>query len=254
MYRPEFVLLIIIPALMLSLPGCKGRGASPVPASTAAAEIKEIAPEAWRRLASHGIARSNVTLVAVSPDTFFAALALDSTVRIQKGDRMWSDELPSEWYGERHPSMLYLYDIDKDTLVLLMEFDQIVDFYNKKNAQPVEGERKESFAALSWSPKGRSILVVKNHQESNGRSFQNALIFNVEAEEPVFLDLFGTWETLVRRYQDSPGTRLVRAGWLDSSRVRIVLAVVGIIPEVQVEVVFDATTGQLQGSRELSPS
>lgn len=255
MFKSRFVLFALMLTLISALVVCKGRKPEgSVSGSSLITQITDIPPGAWERLATHGIAKDNVALIACSPDTAYAALALDSAVRFEESDEMWSEELPSDWFGVRRPSMLYLYDLKKDTLILLMEFEQIVNFYYKRDSEPVEPVRKESFAALSFSPQGHRILVVKHHEESDGRSFQNALIFTLGVEEPTFLDFFGIWEALVRKYQGSPGTKLAEAGWLDSTRVRITLSVIDVTPGVLVETVFDASSGELQSSVELTPS
>lgn len=234
-------------ASVLMLGGCSGKSAGQSATDGPQVPTKQIDPAVWDKLAAKDISPEFLALFVLSPDGDEIALALDSMVRIEPGDEMWAEGLPSDWFGMRNRQLLYVYDIPADSLVLVKECDQIVNFYHRTSSQPVEQERWQEFAALAWSPDGAKLLLVNDHQETGGRRFQNALVYTMGVDDPVYLELFTYCQELVKQTPGSNVTTLTEASWVDEATVRIVLASAG--GEVSLNLTFSAETGELVSTR-----
>jgi hypothetical protein len=201
-------------------------------------------------LKRHHITPGNLIYTEFSPDSAFIALVLDSTVRFQAGDDLWSDELPAEWYGVRSSKILYLYDPDADTLHRLAQCEEIVNFYEKKTSRPVQAERFEYFAAVKWSPDGSRLLLLKDRL-SNGTTDQDVLVFTMGQEHPGFLETFGVWQDLMKTYQGAEGSEVRDISWIENDKVRMVFGVKGVPSAPHREVIFETRTGKPVSSREI---
>lgn len=212
--------------------------------------VSVLAPEVLARLAERAIVVGQLVFEVPSPDSKYIALALDSTVRFGSGDEMWSDELPSDWYGVRNRNILYLYDPSADTLHKLVECEEVVNFYDRQTSQPVQPERKDKLGAVIWSPDGKNLLLLKE-RTSDGVSDQDVLIFTLGKGEPSFLGLFGVWRQLMKTYPGTKGTKVEEIGWVTEATIRIVFSMRE-MPAARHEFIFDAQSGKVLSAKKMN--
>lgn len=242
-----------IAVLVILGAGCKSKKSEPLPDEIPTDTISVVILDSGMivNLKKYFITPDYLIYTEFSPDSVFIALALDSTVRFQEGDELWSEELPGEWYGVRSRKILYLYDPAADTLHQLAQCEEIVNFYEKKTSRPVQTERFEHFAAVKWSPDGSRLLLLKDRR-SNGTRDQDVLVFTLGQEQPGFLETFEVWKDLMKAYQGSEGSEVKDISWVDEEKIRVVFAVEGVISAPHREVIFDSRTGKIISSRDLS--
>lgn len=238
--------------LLLLTMGCKRKpqDIGSTEESVDTTKVSVLAPEVLAHLAEKAIVPDRLAFEVPSPDSRYIALALDSTVRFGPGDEMWSDELPSDWYGVRTHNILYLYDPSADTLNKLAECEEIVNLYDRETSQPVQPERKDKFGAVIWSPDGKNLLLLKE-RASDGVSEQDVLIFTLGAEEPAFLEVFGVLRQLMRTYPGTKGTKVEEIGWVTEATIRIVFSMRG-MPAARHEFIFDAQSGKVLSAKKMN--
>lgn len=202
------------------------------------------------KLKDYGIVGEHLSLATYSPDSQFLALVVDSTVRFGPGDQMWSEELPSGSYGVRNRNILYLYLPSSDSLAEWAECEEVVNLYEEETSQPLQPRRWERITKLRWSPEGGKLLVAKDRLLEGVRQ-QEVLIFTPGEAQPAFIDMFKVWQRLMNTYQGARGTRLEEAEWEDSSKIRVILSMLGVSQAPRHEFIFDAATGQIISSRKL---
>ncbi|GEM_PF-1881954 len=234
---------ISIVSLFFFLAGCaKKEERGVLQKSVSIKSAQSVSSQTWERLSKKSITSDYLSVYAVNSANQYLALALDSTVRIDENSDMWSKDLPDNWYGERRRVMLYLYDLKEDTVVKLVECEQIVNFYDKQSSQPVQSERWEHFINLDWSPDGKCLLVLKD-RESEGIRSQDALLFTLKGENAAFLDVFPVWQNFMKIHPASGGTKVVSVAWVADSAVRVVFSS-AVSGDEHLEVIFNTLTGK----------
>ncbi len=225
--------------------GCKSRPQDTQAAADSSHVVKKVTLDSRvvARLAVKGIVPEHVLFHVSSPDSRYVAVILDSVVRFGPGDEMWIDELPSNWYGVRNRTILYLYDPSADTLHGLAQCEEVVNFYDAETFKPVQPERKEDFKKVLWSQDSKRLLLLKD-RTSDALADQDALIFTLGEDEPSFLDLFGVWRQLMKAYPGARGTQVEIISWVSDSAIKIIFSIRGMPTAPRHEFIFDVRTGK----------
>lgn len=240
-------------ALLVScmVTGCgKGKNISPEQKEPGSGEVKKIDSDVAGKLAGLGIMPGHITFIEYSPDSSYLAVAVDSIINFGPGDKMWSQELPSDWFGIRSRRMIYIFIPAADSIIKVEECEEIVNFYRKSDSLPVMAERWERYGAVLWSPDSKKLLLLKD-REAEGLESQDALIFTLGVRDPAFLDLSTIWRELMMANPGAQGTKVEKITWDAASRITVVLSLKGIEPPVEKELVFDAASTRLISSKYL---
>ncbi len=238
-------------AIFLMTAGCgKGKNEIPGQKESGGVEVKKLEPEVAGKLSGHGISSSHVSFIEYSPDSTCLAVAVDSSIRFGPGDKMWSQELPADWFGIRSRRMIYVFMPAADSIFKVEECEEIVNFYRKSDSLPVMAERWERYGAVIWSPDSKKLLLLKD-REAEGLESQDALIFTPGVHDPAFLDLSTVWRQLMMANPGAQGTKVEKITWSPESLITIDISLKGIEPPVKKELVFDASSTRLISNKNI---
>ncbi|MBD3285714.1 hypothetical protein GF359_04585, partial [candidate division WOR-3 bacterium] len=123
--RKRYTAVLLFFALIL--PGCGNK--TPNEDITAVSVTEKLDADVLNKLKRHGISDEFVSLSFLSPDSDYWVFSLDSIVRFGPEDVLWLEEWPDEWFGLRSRGILFLYDPNADTLMMMAECEEVVNLY-----------------------------------------------------------------------------------------------------------------------------